>query len=111
MILASLVAWMWMAAAQTHTQDCLWVHDGKAEHCEIGPIFVNPPKPAEHVIEIKTRRVSLIEITSYSEINGKLWACPVGSEMTSEVEGEPAGENTRWVTFCKVTKLRESEAK
>ena len=46
--------------------------------------------------------VSMIEITSYSTINGKLWACPVGSQMISEIKGKPNGGNTTWVTYCKV---------
>ena len=56
--------------------------------------------PITHTPESDKR--DLIEITNYAEINGKLWACPVGTMMKSEIIGEPAGDQTRWDTFCVV---------
>ena len=55
--------------------------------------------------QVPPDRVPMIEITTYAEINGKLWACPVGSHMTSEVIGGE-GENTRWSTYCKKDRKR-----
>lgn len=54
-----------------------------------GGAIVFPDKP-----------VPMIEISSYSTINGKLLACPVGSEMKSEMQGLPNGSQTQWTTFC-----------